>query len=413
MRRSSDSMSASAYDPTASRSESGATVVVLDASRRGSLSRELERRLPSTTLRVMGPSEFRRAAPWDVLQRVGLVLVEPGATSQQPWSSLRPGAVHGLPVALLPSRPMSTDEIESARREGLSAVLTGTEEDSATLKQMLQSPRWFTSQIETVGVPEVMQLLAASGHSGVLSLLCPHCSPLADETWEDSQGGCTGDKTCRGFATRVYFENGRPIHAESASQQGLPALAAALELPRGIARFLEIYIPPAESTLCGSLSELMLQASFHSDETSQRDSDPFRETPKTDMSRQEHPPRAPLSSSRPSISEQLRSACPQARVVVHSDERGSLIDAVGDDSAEGVAAVAAMMSQAFRKAAGELGLGELEGWTLVSETSTCVAASVGDGLTAAIAAPSTDAFRQLEQFVGQARDVFEKGGDRG
>lgn len=383
-------------------------VVVLDADAVDRLGDLLRRVCRGVELDVISAHELARSNSWEMQHRVRFVLVEQG-TDARPWrSTVDVAAVRGIPVALLAPSGLSEEQREVARKAGVSVVVKGISEDARTFLELLQSPQWLASRLERVPIADTLQLLSASNHKGLLVLLCPHSPPFTPVPWAETATRCRGDEACRGAVARVYIHDGRPVHAETASAEGLAALAECLEFGSGIARFHEVYLPSERETIQGSMSEVILQAAFSTDESVRlagydESLDPY-ETADVDMSTPspDHP-----RSSAPTVPEQLQDVLEKTRVVVHADGQGALHDAVGVEEGDGVAAVAAMMNQAFDAATHALGLGATEGWTVVAEESSCVAASRGGDIAAATLAAPRDAFRQLDRFVQRAQEVLE------
>lgn len=375
-------------------------IVVLDAERVEVLGAKLRRICQGVELDVVSAADLPPGPPWEMQQRIRFVLVE-GRTGTPPWrSSFEVGAVRGVPLAVLASSSVDEAQRGRARRAGASVLVQGGPEDARTFLELLQSPQWLTSRLERVPIADTLQLLSASNHSGMLVLLCPHATPLAREEWSEMASACGGDSSCTGAMARIYIRDGRPIHAETSTSHGLAAFATCLEFNAGIARFHEVHLPPTEETIAGTMSEAMLQAAFHTDES-------VRLTTELDM-----PTKTPPSASPPpvpSVAESLRVGHPRAWVVVHADRHGTIRDSVGGDDGEGVAAVAAMMNQSFDTATHALGLGTIEGWTVVAGESSCVVASKETEIAAATSPPPKDAFRQLDTFLSRALETI---GDR-
>ena len=387
-------------------------VVVLDAEAVDRLGELLRRVCRGVELDVVSAHELARSNSWEMQHRVRFVLAEPSADAR-PWrSTVDVASVRGIPVVLLAPSGLSERQREVARKAGVSTVVKGTSEDARTFLELLQSPQWLASRLERVPIADTLQLLSASNHKGLLVLLCSHSPPFSPASWTETAARCEGDGACGGAVARVYIHDGRPVHAETASAEGLAAFAECLELGSGIARFHEVYLPPERETIQGSMSEVILQAAFSTDESVRRASydeslDPY-ETADVEMSTN---PQAPSEPPALTVPDQLQGVLEGARVVVHTDRHGSLHDALGVEEGDGVAAVAAMLNQAFDAATHTLGLGATEGWTVVAEESACVAASRGESIAAATSAAPKDAFRQLDRFVRRAQEVLEANED--
>ena len=389
--------------------------VIVDATGDRDAVQRVLRSCEGERLEVIALPDLRKSNHWDMVSRVRFVLAEWSGESLAPLrTQLKLASVHLLPVAVLTPSALPDFAREALRKHGASMLLDGSAASDRSVRELLRSSQWFNTQLDRVPVPDTIQILAASNRSGVLVLACPHCRPFSAQSWSQTASACGGDGHCAGAVARIYMDNGRPTHAETPTDEGLDAFARCLSFKRGVGRFCEVFIPPSAQTLNGTATQLIIRAAAHADEAARSTASTKFVVPsedlKVDMSTRGNaplPPARPLSPKLPlSVTEQLKQHHPQAATIVHADGNGSVRDVAGQGDGDGVAAVAAIMGQAFSRATGSLGLGKIEGWTVISDESSCVAAVSGDDFVAATVPAPKDGFKQFAGFMDRTRDVL-------
>ena len=380
---------------------------IIDTTDDASVIDRVQTALGHDPIEIIGLPALKDANDWQTLSRVRMVLTKWSGDSNAPFQApSRLAAVHLLPVLAVGSRAPDPDGLEALRRCGASAFLDEEFDDQIAAQELLRSSNWFTSPIDRVPVPDTVQILSADDRSGVLVLACPHCRPLAFHSWQQTSGRCTQNSQCTGAVARVYVVGGRLVHAETPTSEGMEAFADCLEFTSGIARFCEVFLPPKAHSLDGTASQLLIRAAALSDE-SHRDTPTLRpSTPKA------YSPATPGRSRRArTVMSKARSHHEQlthATMVVLSDVDGGVRDLSGEGDGEGLAAVASIMSRAFDQAINQLGLGELEGWTLSGDQASCMAAIDRDELTVAFTSAPQNGLRQLDALLKNVKKSGDK-----
>ena len=343
--------------------------------------------------------DLRDSNSWEALNRVRMVITAWSGDSRMPIAApSKLASVHLLPALAVCRTAPSAAGIDALRRHGVSACVEDHASEHRPMHALLRSTHWFSAQLSRMSVADAVQILAADNRSGVLVLACPHCRPLAFRPWRETPSLCSGDDRCGGAVARVYVVDGNPVHAETSGHQGMTALSQALSFNAGVARFCEVFLPPSVQTLEGTASQLLIAAATLTDERR-------RQGPPRDQRRARPvlPPRSDEASTSMSTAQILKRQYPSASLVVCADTDGGVRDVAGSGDGEGLAAVASITNKAFENAASQLGLGQLQGWTMTAEQTACFVSTASDELAVAFMTQQTDGFRKLDAFLQAAQ----------
>ena len=95
---------------------------------------------------------------------------------------------------------------------------------------------------------------------------------------------------------------------------------------------------------------------------------------------------------------ELMSSVPEARGAAYSDAAGNVIEQVGQLEADTVCAVAAMSMATLDEVGALLGLGPLQGWSIVSQQSSLYVHRRGGGFVAVVGPPSKNPEGMLKKL---------------
>ncbi len=400
---------------------------IIDTTESGQAGQRLRSMLSNANLSILRLSDVHRSNAWEHLHNVSFVVGEWGGSRAKVFNTTsRLATVHQLPVLLFAERSLELQELEDVRLRGVSTVLTAeTIEKSGTetLKELLGAPQWYTNSLERAPLPDALQMLATSRQSGMISISCPHCRPLSTRSWSELSSKCTGNDLCPGFAARIYMLRGNVSHTETGCSSGMDAFAHALALPSGVLRMSEVFIPPQRNNLEGSVSQLLISAATHLDELTREDaraerssppplpsSPPTHPTPKSTIPSFSEAPGTQSREAKMSRCDKIIQKTKDLSLVVIADSDGGVHECAGDGDGDGLAAVGSITTQSLMRATEQLGLGEVESWTVAgAEKAICASVDAERSSFAVTTAPQ-NVFRQLDSFVKEVAST--SGGQR-
>ncbi len=222
------------------------------------------------------PNEDGRVHGADVASPVAFAVSGLNDNGRTALSTVLPIEVaHWPPLLLLSRRRLAGWEREDLRRQGVSAVLNiieGIDRAPRILSALARSSEWFGASLTRAPLPDLLQMLAADGRSGMIWIGCPHAPALSGRRWDNGGTFCGGRQdVCAGWAARLHLHAGRLVYAETATHTGMDAFSRCLSLQHGYVRVHEVYMAPRRANLEGTVQQLLIEAATLADE---RDRDP-------------------------------------------------------------------------------------------------------------------------------------------
>ncbi|NUQ73637.1 MAG: hypothetical protein HUU21_08795 [Polyangiaceae bacterium] len=214
------------------------------------------------------------------------------------------------PLVVLVDREPSSAEREELRIQGAAYILRGPPDlgrDATTIRALARSSSWMSAKIERMPLPDVLQTMAVHNQSGMVSIACKHMRCHSNFSWKQGQKLCRArsglNRECPGWYGRLYVSDGMLIHAETPTAEGVPALAQLLRASFGSVRIHEVFIPPEQPNITGSMHSNLLNAAWVADEDA-RNAPPSIPAPSARISsrRNSMPPAAGAPTSRAGVS---------------------------------------------------------------------------------------------------------------
>jgi predicted regulator of Ras-like GTPase activity (Roadblock/LC7/MglB family) len=304
--------------------------------------------------------------------------------------------------------------------------------DVAQLGVLSRSNTWISAPLQRMPLPDVMQMMATHRQSGMISVVCPHCSLLSRMAWNDNGPfGCvSGGDECAGFQGRVYIHEGNVSHLETPVQNGLEALSQLLRLRSGNVRVHEVFVEPAEGNASGTVQNYLMNAVVALDEADNEGEPDIEfavDEPESGSGARVPPPpptskhdsggmgessdnvwASSVSSSgsitsgekqeMPAIDKVLR-ASSELKVVAKADSSGNVAEVSGEGDGESMCAVAALCVKPMERALEILGLGAPESWSIVTEKVALYVRQRDDGFLVAQGKSSKSPAQTLNKVV--------------
>jgi len=311
------------------------------------------------------------------------------------------------PLVVVLGKEANPEELEALREMGVSHVIVGEigDTDLPEVEAISRSSSWFTADVHSAPLPDVLQMMERNGRSVMVSVARSAEKAVTDQPWKQRKG--------RGWQGRLYLKEGQLIRAETPNAEGVQALAQMLSLRDGTIRVHDIYLEPLTPNTSGSIQNALLDATVAMDEM---DKDGSGGVPRPTYDDEDDSAEAVDDDLVFDVSDAdmvdegsddmsglkgLLAIAPNLQGAAKADKSGSVVQLEGEIQAETACAVAAIGTQQLEGAAAVLGLGDIRGWSVVTQNIAMYVTNQAEGMTVVVGGAARNAEVNLQKITAK------------